>query len=99
ARKLIEASDVLVARLPDQKHRTKTREKYIFDAHKILKKLVAAQHMDSMFFLADCYGRGALGLQPDNKEAFTLYQGAAKAGHAAAAYRTAVCCELGNDEG
>lgn len=99
ARKLIEASDVLVARLPDQKSRTKAREKYIFDAHKILKKLVAAQHTDAMFFLADCYGRGALGLQPDNKEAFTLYQGAAKAGHAAAAYRTAVCCELGNDEG
>lgn len=99
ARKLIEASDVLVAKLPDQRQRTKAREKYIFDAHKILKKLVAAQHTDAMFFLADCYGRGALGLQPDNKEAFTLYQGAAKAGHAAAAYRTAVCCELGNDEG
>jgi TPR repeat protein len=52
-----------------------------------------------MFYLADCYGRGSLGLETDNKEAFSLYQSAAKAGHAAAAYRTAVCCELGNEEG
>lgn len=99
ARKLVEASDVLVARLPDQKQRQKAREKYIFEAHKILKKLVAAQHPESMFYLADCYGRGQLGLQMDNKEAFTLYQGAAKVGHPAAAYRTAVCCELGNEDG
>ncbi|KAK7962431.1 uncharacterized protein PG986_003256 [Apiospora aurea] len=52
-----------------------------------------------MFFLADCQGRGTLGFEPDNKEAFTLYQSAAKLGHAAAAYRTAVCCEIGHDEG
>ncbi|RFU32609.1 hypothetical protein B7463_g3711, partial [Scytalidium lignicola] len=99
ARKWIEASDVLVAALPDQRARNKARERYVLDAHKSLKKLVAAQNTDAMFFLADCYGRGALGLEADNKEAFTLYQSAAKAGHAAAAYRTAVCCELGNDEG
>lgn len=99
ARKLIEASEVLVAKIPDQRQRNKTRERYVLDAHKLLKKLAAAQNADAMFFLADCHGRGALGLEPDNKEAFTLYQSAAKAGHAAAAYRTAVCCELGNDEG
>jgi TPR repeat protein len=99
ARKLIDASDTLVQTIPDQRTRNKTREKYVMDAHKILKKLVQAQNTDAMFFLADSHGRGALGLEPDNKEAFTLYQSAAKAGHAAAAYRTAVCCELGNDEG
>jgi len=99
SRKLIEASDVLVARIPDQRQRNKAREKYIMDAHKILKKLVTAQNTEAMFYLADCYGRGALGLETDNKEAFSLYQSAAKAGHAAAAYRTAVCCELGNEEG
>ncbi|RDW80179.1 hypothetical protein BP6252_04817 [Coleophoma cylindrospora] len=99
ARKLVEASDVLVAKIPEQKARNKAREKYIFDAHKLLKKLVQAQNTDAMFYLADCYGRGALGLETDNKEAFTLYQSAAKAGNAAAAYRTAVCCELGNEEG
>lgn len=52
-----------------------------------------------MFYLADCYGQGLLGLEVDTKEAFTLYQSAAKAGHAASAYRTAVCCEMGNEEG
>lgn len=99
ARKWIEAADVLTANIPDQRTRNKAREKYIFDAHKMLKKLVAGQNAEAMFFLADCYGRGALGLEADNKEAFSLYQSAAKAGHPGAAYRTAVCCELGNEEG
>ncbi|KAH6648779.1 hypothetical protein BKA67DRAFT_521991 [Truncatella angustata] len=99
AKKLVEAADVLVPRLPDPKARARSRERYVMDAHKILKKLVSAQNSDAMFFLADCMGRGALGFEPDNKEAFTLYQSAAKLGHAAAAYRTAVCCELGNDDG
>jgi TPR repeat protein len=40
-----------------------------------------------------------LGLESNDKEAFNLYQSAAKAGHGAAAYRTAVCCELGSEEG
>jgi TPR repeat protein len=99
ARKLVEASEVLVPAIPDQRARNKAREKYIMDAHKLLKKLVTVQNSAAMFYLADCYGRGALGLETDNKEAFSLYQSAAKAGHAAAAYRTAVCCELGNEEG
>ncbi|KAI1819964.1 hypothetical protein F4861DRAFT_543429 [Xylaria intraflava] len=99
AKKLIEAADVLVPRLPDPKARARSRERYVMDAHKILKKLTAAQNPDAMFLLADCFGRGTLGHEPDPKEAFTLYQSAAKLGHAAAAYRTAVCCELGNDDG
>ncbi|KAK6087810.1 chitin synthase activator [Seiridium cupressi] len=99
AKKLVEAADVLVPKLPDPKARARSRERYVMDAHKILKKLVSAQNSDAMFFLADCMGRGILGFEPDNKEAFTLYQSAAKLGHAAAAYRTAVCCELGNDDG
>ena len=99
AKKLVEAADVLVPRLPDPKARARSRERYVMDAHKILKKLASAQNPDAMFFFADCQGRGALGYEPDNKEAFTLYQSAAKLGHAAAAYRTAVCCEIGNDDG
>lgn len=99
AKKLVEAADVLVPKLPDPKARARARERYVMDAHKILKKLVSAQNPDAMFFLADCMGRGILGFEPDSKEAFTLYQSAAKLGHAAAAYRTAVCCELGNDDG
>jgi TPR repeat protein len=99
ARKYIEASEVLIGTISDQKSRNKARERYIFDAHKLLKKLAAVQNAEAMFYLADCYGRGSLGLEIDNKEAFYLYQSAAKAGHAAAAYRTAVCCEIGNEEG
>ncbi|KAJ8067083.1 hypothetical protein OCU04_004461 [Sclerotinia nivalis] len=98
-KKLVEASDVLVAPLADQRARNKAREKYVFEATKVLKKLREAQHPDAMFYFADCYGRGALGLEVNEKEAFTLYQSAAKLGHPQAAYRTAVCCELGNDEG
>lgn len=99
ARRWVEASDVLVAAIPDAKQRVKMRERYILDAHKLIKKLVAANNSEAMFYLADCYGRGALGLETDNKEAFSLYQSAAKAGHPAAAYRTAVCCELGAEDG
>lgn len=98
AKKLIEAADVLVPRLPDPKARARSRERYVMDAHKILKKLVNAQNSEAMFFMADCMGRSMFG-DNDSKEAFTLYQSAAKLGNAAAAYRTAVCCELGNDEG
>ena len=99
AKKLVEASEVLVPRIPDQRARNKARERYVMDAHKILKKLVTTGNADAMFYLADCHGRGSLGLEADNKEAFSLYQSAAKAGHAAAAYRTAVCCEIGNEDG
>ena len=69
------------------------------DAQKILKKLTSANNPEAMFFYADCLGRGLFGNEPDQKEAFILYQSAAKLGNAAAAYRTAVCCEIGNEEG
>jgi len=99
AKKLIEAADVLAPRLPDPKQRMRARERYLLDAHKILKKLSNAQNQDAMFIMADSIGRGLFGHEPDNKEAFTLYQSAAKLGNAAAAYRTAVCCEIGHEEG
>ncbi|SPQ19442.1 14a2b13c-d0fd-4fe2-9995-74513ba457f9 [Thermothielavioides terrestris] len=99
AKRLVEASDALVPNLPDPKARARSRERYLVDAHKILRKLEKANNPDAMFFLADCLGRGLFGSEPDNAHAFSLYQSAAKLGHAAAAYRTAVCCEIGNDEG
>ncbi|KAL1876415.1 hypothetical protein VTK73DRAFT_9354 [Phialemonium thermophilum] len=99
AKKLIEASDVLIPNLPDPKARARSRERYLTDAHKLLKKLSNYNNADAMFFYADCLGRGLFTAEPDNKEAFLLYQSAAKLGHAAAAYRTAVCCEIGNEEG
>lgn len=101
AKKLVEAASVLADEggRADARTRTKNREKYIFEAHKIVKKLVNAGYPDAMFYLADCYGQGLLGLEVDTKEAFSLYQAAAKAGHPASAYRTAVCCEMGAEEG
>ena len=101
AKKLVEASSVLASdngRL-DAKSTAKNRERYVLDAHKRIKRLVSAGYPEAMFHLADCYGQGMLGLEVDMKEAFSLYQAAAKAGHPAAAYRTAVCCEIGPDEG
>ncbi|KFY68018.1 hypothetical protein V497_00056 [Pseudogymnoascus sp. VKM F-4516 (FW-969)] len=99
ARKLVLASETLAATIPDPKTRAKTRERWVMEANKILKKMVAIPNTEAMFFLADCYGRGALGLETSPSQAFTLYQSAAKAGHAQAAYRTAVCCEIGQEDG
>lgn len=100
AQKLVEAATVLVdeAHL-DAKGKTKAREKYVMDAYKIVKKLVSSGYGDAQFYLADCYGQGQLGLEVDNKEAYNLYHSAAKSGHAQAAYRVAVCCEIGHEEG
>ncbi|KAI4701034.1 hypothetical protein J4E89_010870 [Alternaria sp. Ai002NY15] len=101
SKKLVEASSVLADEggTADSRTKNKNREKFILEAHKIIKKLVSNGSPDAMFYLADCYGSGGLGLQVDTKEAFTLYQSAAKGGHAASAYRTAVCCEMGHEEG
>lgn len=100
AKNLVLAATALEAYVPqtDQKARNKTREKYVSEAHKTIKRLVSSGYPDAMFFLGDCYSQGRLGLDKDSKEAFTLYQGAAKAGHAQAAFRVAVCCELGLEE-
>jgi TPR repeat protein len=99
AKRLIEAADVLVPNVPDPRVRHRARDRYTMDAHKILKKQCNAQNPEAMFLMADSLGRGLFGGQADTKEAFTLYQSAAKLGHAGAAYRTAVCCEIGQDEG
>ncbi|KAI1954145.1 hypothetical protein LOZ57_000495 [Ophidiomyces ophidiicola] len=100
AKKLVEASVHLIDDgRGDARTRNKNRERYIFDAHKIIKKLVNGGYPHAMFYLADCYGQGLLGLQVDPKEAFNLYQSAAKLGHAESAYRLAVCCEMGHEGG
>jgi TPR repeat protein len=101
AKKWVEAASVLADEggRADARTTRANREKYILDAHKLIKKLVAGGSSEAMFYLADCYGQGALGLEPDNREAFKLYQSAAKLGHPQAAYRTAVCCEMGPEDG
>ncbi|KAK3113268.1 hypothetical protein LTR53_009606 [Teratosphaeriaceae sp. CCFEE 6253] len=101
AKRLVEASTILASEggRADPKTTARNREKYILEAHKRIKKLSAAGYPDAQFYLADCYGQGSLGLEVDTKEAFNMYQAAAKQGHPQAAYRTAVCCEMGPDEG
>lgn len=99
AKRLLEAADALVPQTPDPRARAKAKDRYVMDAHKILKKLASSQNAEAMFTLADGLGRGLYSGEPETKEAFTLYQSAAKLGHAAAAYRTAVCCEIGHEEG
>lgn len=79
--------------------RLANQDRYIKEASKLVKKLVSLNYPDAMFYMADCYGEGSLGLQTDSKEAFALYQSAAKLNHGPAAYRTAVCCEIGAEEG
>jgi TPR repeat protein len=101
AKKLVEAGSVLASDggRADRATAAKNRERYIMDAHKIVKKLVAAGYPDAQFYLGDCYGSGELGVEVDPREAFKLYQAAAKNGHAEAAYRTAMCCEMGSEDG
>jgi TPR repeat protein len=101
AKRLVEAASVLSSEhgRADPKQTMKNRERYIFDATKVIKKLVNSNYPEAMFYFADCYGQGLLGLAVDPKEAFSLYQSAAKLNHPQSAYRVAVCCELGNEEG
>lgn len=101
AKKLVEASAVLAdgGGRVDPKTKNRNREKYILEAHKIVKRLVNTHSPEATFYLADCYSSGLLGLEVDPKEAFILYQTAAKAGHAQAAYRVAVCYEMGQEDG
>lgn len=99
AKKMVEAASVLIDERADLRTRNKSREKYILDAHKSVKKLSNNGYSQATFYLADAYSRGSLGLESDTREAFKLYQSAAKACHAQAAYRVAVCCEIGHEEG
>lgn len=101
AKKLAEAAFVLVDNLgrANEKTKSKAREKYNQEAHRIVKKLVSNTYAEAIFYHGDCYSRGLLGLEVDPKEAFTLYMMAAKAGHAQSSYRVAVCCEMGQEDG
>ncbi|KAF3078984.1 hypothetical protein TWF569_002127 [Orbilia oligospora] len=96
ARRLVEASFSLVNDT-DPKAARRSRENFTLEAHKIIKKLSSGTHPypEAMFYLANCYGDGTLGLEVDHDRAFSLYQSAAKLNHPPSAYRTAVCCEIG----
>lgn len=70
------------------------KKQFLKEAVHYLKKLADKGYNDAQYLLADAYSSGALG-KVDNKEAFTLFQGAAKHGHVESAYRTAYCHEEG----
>lgn len=59
-----------------------------------LRKLADKGYVDSQYLLGDAYSSGALG-KVENKEAFLLFQAAAKHGHTESAYRTSYCFEEG----
>ncbi|KAK7723340.1 hypothetical protein SLS57_004534 [Botryosphaeria dothidea] len=101
AKKLVEAAAVLADEggRADAKTRNKNRERYTLEAQKVVKKLAHGKYPEAMFYYADSLGSGQLGLDSNEKEAFSLYLEAAKLGHAQAAYRTAVCCEIGAEDG
>lgn len=50
---------------------------------------------EAQFMLAEAFGKGSWGLCIDHKRAFALYVHASKQGHAEAAFRVAVCHEVG----
>lgn len=50
---------------------------------------------DAQFLLAEYYGKGLLSLPVDHAKAFSLYVQASKQNHPTAAYRAAVCYEVG----
>ncbi|KAL9586766.1 MAG: hypothetical protein Q9203_003752 [Teloschistes exilis] len=101
AKKLVLAASVLADEdgRADARTKSKNRERFVSDAYKLAKKAAQNGYTEAMFYLGDCYTRGQLGLEPDSKEAFAQYQSAAKLGHAQAAYRVAVCCEMGLEDG
>lgn len=97
AKYLIEAAKHIRAEAKDQRSAKKYSEVLIGESLKVIRRLATqgdAYH-EAQFFLANCYGTGALGLQVDHERAYHLYLQAAKQNHAAASYRVAVCNEIG----
>lgn len=70
------------------------KHKFLKEAVHYLKKLSDKGFTEAQYLLADAYSSGAIG-KVDEREAFTLFQGAAKHGHVESAYRTSFCYEVG----
>lgn len=64
------------------------------EAQHYLKKLADKSYVDAQYLLADGYSSGCFG-KIDNKQAFQLFQAAAKHGHIESCYRAAHCYEEG----
>lgn len=97
AKYLIDAAKHLRTTAQDQRSAKRYSEALIGESLKVIRRLATqgeAYH-EAQFFLANCHGTGALGLQVDHERAYHLYLQAAKQNHAAASYRVAVCNEIG----
>ncbi|KAI8081787.1 uncharacterized protein BX664DRAFT_238124, partial [Halteromyces radiatus] len=87
----------------DPKRARKIKEALTTEAQKIVKKLTTSGsglgksggYPEALFYLADCYGSGKLGLVVDVDKAFSLYLQGSKQSHPACTYRVAVCYEVG----
>lgn len=70
------------------------KRQFLKEAQHYLKRLSVKGYADAQYLLADAYSSGAFG-KVNNKDAFVLFQSAAKHGHIESAYRTAFCFEEG----
>lgn len=97
AQYLVDAAKKVGTDAKDQRSVRKYRETLIVEALKVIRRLATQgeAYDEAQFYLANCYGTGALGLQVDHERAYHLYLQAAKQNHAAASYRVAVCNEIG----
>jgi uncharacterized protein len=97
AKYLIDAAKYIRTAHKDQRAAKKYSEILVGESLKVIRRLATQNEAydEAQFFLANCYGTGALGLQVDHERAYHLYLQAAKQNHAAASYRVAVCNEIG----
>ena len=97
AKYLIDAARHVGSNAADQRAVRKFRELLVQEALKVFRRLATQgePYAEAQFFLANCHGTGMLGLPVDHERAYHLYLQAAKQNHAAAAYRVAVCNEIG----
>lgn len=76
------------------KEEEEIKKLFLKESKHYLKKLSVKGYTDAQYLLADSYSSGVFG-KVENKEAFSLFQTAAKHGHVESAYRTAHCYEEG----
>nr|GAT58019.1 predicted protein [Mycena chlorophos] len=97
AKYLVDAARHIRMNAKDQRSAKKYTEVLIGEALKVIRRLATQgeAYDEAQFYLANCYGTGALGLQVDHERAYHLYLQAAKQNHAASSYRVAVCNEIG----
>ncbi|ODV98589.1 hypothetical protein PACTADRAFT_184804 [Pachysolen tannophilus NRRL Y-2460] len=88
----VESEDVIVSLSFEEK--IKLKKQFLKEAIHYLRKLSDRGFSDAQYLLADAYSSGALG-KVDHKEAFPLFQAAAKHGHVESSYRTSYCFEEG----